>query len=74
MLFRAPLVHEHSFDLLPTFDEDNPALAPGTVRPGPWANLRGGVLLGNEEFVARMESHLSEKQSATEIPRRYLLF
>ncbi len=36
----------------------------------PWADLRGGLLLGDEGFVARMKPNLSEKMFADEIPRR----
>ncbi len=35
-----------------------------------WTNLRGGVLLGDEGFVARMGRHLSGKVPSSEIPRR----
>ena len=36
----------------------------------PWGDLRGGLLLGDEGFVARMKPNLSEKMFADEIPRR----
>lgn len=41
----------------------------GVVHPSPWAELRGGVLLGDEEFVARYQPQLNEMQEIEEIPR-----
>jgi len=35
-----------------------------------WADLRGGVILGSERFVERLELLLRERASELEIPRR----
>jgi len=35
-----------------------------------WADLRGGVILGTERFVEKLESLVRERASELEIPRR----
>jgi REP element-mobilizing transposase RayT/phage pi2 protein 07 len=45
----------------------------GVSQPSPWEKLRGGVFLGNEDFVGRFQSHLSEKKIQEEIPRHQRL-
>jgi len=41
----------------------------GLGQPSPWDNLRGGVLLGNEDFVGQFHSLLSARNGNGEIPR-----
>lgn len=41
----------------------------GIGQPSIWEKLRGGVLLGDEEFVCRFQSRLSEKIRQEEIPK-----
>ncbi len=41
----------------------------GLEEPSPWKDLRGGVLLGNEAFIARFQPKLTELQEVAEIPR-----
>jgi hypothetical protein len=40
----------------------------GFEQPSPWAELRGGALLGNEEFVARYQPQLTEMHAVEKIP------
>ena len=41
----------------------------GCDQPSPWADLRGGVLLGEDGFSDRFQPQLSEKRSLEEIPK-----
>jgi putative transposase len=45
----------------------------GGGQPSIWEKLRGGVLLGDEDFVGRFRSYLSEKKGQEEIPRHQRL-
>jgi len=45
----------------------------GVGQPSLWENLRGGILLGDEDFVARLQPHLAEKKGQEEIPRHQRL-
>ncbi len=42
-------------------------------RPSPWKDLRGGVLLGDDHFVARCTDQLSMQQYIGEIPKNQRL-
>ena len=43
-------------------------VAEGFEQSSPWQDLRGGALLGNEDFVARFQPQLTEMQAVEEIP------
>jgi len=45
----------------------------GMDRPSPWTELRGGVLLGDDRFVARFIDRLSMQEFAGEIPKNQRL-
>lgn len=41
----------------------------GIETSSPWEELRGGVILGSETFMERMEPFLEDKMTSREIPR-----
>ncbi len=45
----------------------------GMDRPSPWKDLRGGVLLGDDRFVARFTDQLSMQETIGEIPKNQRL-
>ena len=45
-------------------------VAEGIGQGSPWEHVQGQVLLGSEQFVARLTADLQEKRPITEIPRQ----
>jgi len=41
----------------------------GMEKEAPWKGLKGRVILGKDEFVAKIRGHLGEKETIKEIPR-----